>query len=776
MFVIAFDADKHRRDDDGKPLRPAVLAAEQTLIQALLPVGDVYSAEWDERNGKGIDDLLVYGATYQLVDRYEAPVPRPRVPRPCTQPGPVDDGDSFEGARVQTAARLHGRFTNGHGNTIALIAPPPGTAKTGGGLREQEITNRNVMWAVNRHQQAEELVLRAETERCRCGTRRGDCSQHRIVLHHDRGRNAENCANFHVIEAARLAGYGARVGAWICGTKGNSICPLFRDCEYQFQFERQGSHVAPVETVTQRPTSTNQMSVVLFDDIEGGRLVSNWRITAATLDRAERCRDGQKLKSLIVTLRRALAEATTTGSYHRAAYEALDIAARGIGTTLEEVLTATPTAKGLVPSPSVDAYARAIPGQIVDLLELLHEEFPWYRAGTQFTSGLRLTAAGIDATRLLIPTAKANGDTSLTGKSVAVLSSTPDPVLRQWMGQLGLEVLGEYRPRVPLPPGVRVIQDTSGFYGKSSTQGNDPFRLIKKASAYVRKLNPQRLAVITHKHLHEAVAKELGVPQSRTLYFGNVRGSNAVRDADCLLVLGTPGMDPGDAYWLACAAYRGEASPPSRRMIMEHRPYGGWRDSNGLGREIEVLTFVDPRVAEIYESARRDELIQAIYRCRPFDVADEPGQRRALAVVLLSAMPVSGLRVDELRMGGNGARSEEADSRLQLAVEALQATGSSPTSRELAAAARTSVERAQAYKRRVSAVRSPTYIETLIQVGDQAAETPVSRTQSLSANRPDHWQPCPGACGTWMPPGQKCFACAADAVAAWKASQRSRRP
>jgi hypothetical protein len=268
---------------------------------------------------------------------------------------------------------------------------------------------------------------------------------------------------------------------------------------------------------------------------------------------------------------------------------------------------------------------------------------------------------------------------------------------------------------------------------------------------------------------------ELGIGSERVLYFGNVRGSNAVRDADVLIVIGTPGMASDDAYWLACAAYRGQAEPPSRRMLMKPQAYGGWRDARGFGREIDILTFADARVAEIYEGARRDELIQAIYRCRPFDIDLAGSERSELTVVLLSAMPVSGLRIDELRMGGNGARSEEADSRLQLAVEALQAAGSSPASRELAAAAGTSVERAQAYKRRVSAVRSPTYKETLIQVGDQAAETPASRTQPFSANRPEHWQPCPGDCGTWVPPGQKCFACAADAVAAWNAPQRRRR-
>ena len=33
-----------------------------------------------------------------------------------------------------------------------------------------------------------------------------------------------------------------------------------------------------------------------------------------------------------------------------------------------------------------------------------------------------------------------------------------------------------------------------------------------------------------------------------------------------------------------------------------------------------------------------------------------------------------------------------------------------------------------------------------------------------------HWVPCPGGCGLLMPPGQRCFRCAAEAVKRWKES------
>ncbi len=88
---------------------------------------------------------------------------------------------------------------------------------------------------------------------------------------------------------------------------------------------------------------------------------------------------------------------------------------------------------------------------------------------------------------------------------------------------------------------------------------------------------------------------------------------------------------------------------------MKWRKYGGWCDEQGRGREVEVLTFVDERVAEIFETARRDELIQAVYRARPFD---DQQDREELTIVLLSEMPIDGLRVDEMRFGGNAGRAE----------------------------------------------------------------------------------------------------------------------
>lgn len=166
-------------------------------------------------------------------------------------------------------------------------------------------------------------------------------------------------------------------------------------------------------------------------------------------------------------------------------------------------------------------------------------------------------------------------------------------------------------------------------------------------------------------------------------------------------------------------------------MEMRWQAYGNWRDQRGRGREIQVRTFADERVAHVYESSRRDELIQAIYRCRPHDRANDAGGTTALTVVLMTAMPVTGLPVDELRFSGNSAKAEESLVRLDEAQDRLHADGLQPTARSLAEAAQTNKDRAAEYLSELSAVCPPTCIREMTHVGGQGAETLERTVQSL---------------------------------------------
>lgn len=134
--------------------------------------------------------------------------------------------------RRETAELITSRYHPGYRDTITLIAPPPGTAKTGAGLRGQEATGRPAAWGVARHEQADELVVRAEDEPCACGVARSGCTTRAFVLNHDHGRADGNCQNFEVVQAARDAGYSANVGRWVCGTQKEPLCSVIFNCEY----------------------------------------------------------------------------------------------------------------------------------------------------------------------------------------------------------------------------------------------------------------------------------------------------------------------------------------------------------------------------------------------------------------------------------------------------------------------------------------------------------------------------------------------------------------
>ena len=103
---------------------------------------------------------------------------------------------------------------------------------------------------------------------------------------------------------------------------------------------------------------------------------------------------------------------------------------------------------------------------------------------------------------------QSDGTTSLTSKAVAILSSTPSPLLRQWTNHLGLEVVKPYQPKVALPPSVRVIQDVGGFYGKGSVALRDLTTLLRRAANYLRETGAENPAVITHKVMREQVASK----------------------------------------------------------------------------------------------------------------------------------------------------------------------------------------------------------------------------------------------------------------------------
>lgn len=776
--ILAFDADKHETHSspwhdqenckakptcprDASLVKPGIKRGEQRLLDVLSTDFDPYSYEWQYEAGKGLDDLLVAGGTPRLVSRYTKPVPKPRVPQACPEPGPVDDGPEIGVIAHETENVVRrGKALSSKGY-LTIAATPAGGGKSGANAKDMRESNVRTFVGVASHLQAEETKRRIEEGDCAHNLPANLCPECQTKVTHQHGRDEHNCANLDVVQEAQRTGYGEGIGRNICGTEGDPRC-LFRPvCGYYQQKKQPGHKVGPSEVIIFDPTSTENTAAVVFDDPDTLRtFIRQVRVTEGMLERGMQAPAGKALRPFIELIQRAMAKASAAGFWHGDAWYALEEAALEMGISLSALIDSIPDEGELAPHPSIEGYRAAPPGQVVQLLKGVREELDWWLTRQAFTSGLRIRNREVEFNGFRLPTQGKDGKTALDDKSVVFMSATVTPVEREYFAQIpGIEVLPEYAPKAKLPANVRVIQDASAFYGHGATS-NDTTRLLSRAKAYLEELHPDRPAVVTHKHLIPLVVSELGIPEDRCLWYGNQRGSNNVRDADVLLVIGTPGMSTEDAYRLAVAAHRGPGRPLSPHLVMRKQRYGGFRDEHGRGREIEVQVFRDHRVNEVYESSRRDEMVQGIFRARPYDVLDgwettlddfdegaaigrEALARRKLTVVLLSAYPVPGLRVDELRYGGNAARSEDARRRLDQAAATLEATGATVTSRNLAAQAGSRVETAQEWLR-TSAVRSPTPIRDLfIQVGDQTvetAETPLVEAPTRFAQALEMWQ------------------------------------
>lgn len=130
--VIAFDADKHDVDAQGRPTRANVLKGEQKLIEAFQPIADVYSAEWDLRDGKGFDDLLVARGSYTTVDRYAPPRLTARVPRPCAPPRKTRSRPmKIEDVRRKTYQLIERSIEGRRRRKLDMIVPPPRNGEDG---------------------------------------------------------------------------------------------------------------------------------------------------------------------------------------------------------------------------------------------------------------------------------------------------------------------------------------------------------------------------------------------------------------------------------------------------------------------------------------------------------------------------------------------------------------------------------------------------------------------------------------------------------------------
>lgn len=130
-------------------------------------------------------------------------------------------------------------------------------------------------------------------------------------------------------------------------------------------------------------------------------------------------------------------------------------------------------------------------------------------------------------------------------------------------------------------------------------------------------------------------------------WFGAERGSNAMKDVDCLIVAGTPQPPPDDLHNLARCLYheRDEAFTVNGGLVRtEVETSYSFRASDGTGRGYNKRVYADADVAALHWQLREGELIQSFHRARP--ILRDPDH--PVHIYLLTNLPVPEIAVDEL--------------------------------------------------------------------------------------------------------------------------------
>lgn len=702
--IEALDADKF----SNAAVARQQARAHATLTRAGHPTS---TAVWELEDGKGLDDLLVTGGVPRFRTVAHRPEVTARLPEPTPNPAPLPAGRPLSDVQRETEREIgefiaHRRRNQGH---VKVIAAPAGVGKTTAAIRAA-IANRVVARiGVATKAKAEEIA---------------DAYPDRVQA--VQARNTDNCSNFDTVEAARRKGHD--VAELICKT-----CPFLSDCRdqpgrYYNQFKKTGTLVGASEMLFSG-AFLRHGEVVIADDADLGRVMVDTRTIGArdALQLAQVVPAGP-LRELLTVIQRAVDhEQARAGDRFMppqigpAAWDALARAAGGARRLLA-LIEACPSAQDLLPAPSgphltADDIDAAPPAVLARLIEILRRERAAFARGTDFNSGLSLHRGGLELRSLRPPLWNEKEDKPvLKDKAVLILDATPLMPLVDHLSD-GLHLEPVYAPTVTLPANVAVTQIADRFHGKTSVNraqtredgserrpGRDA--LLASLAAARADYPGDREAALCAKSLKEDVVAA-GIPEERVLTFYGNRGLNSIEDADVVHLLGRPQAPDWTALQLAHVLHQQEA-PIIGHLTLTPTTYAGYRAPDGHGRAVTVLDFVDPRVSAVFRQHREAEIVQSIHRARLFRVGDaqiglfEPeergiarhaGERRRVRVVIHSAHPIPGLRVDDLvydqepRQTVNEERAAAAAERIIGARNELIAEGIQPTVNAIARAA-----------------------------------------------------------------------------------------
>ena len=519
------------------------------------------------------------------------------------------------------------------------------------------------------------------------------------------GRNAENCKRWEIVQAGFKKGFSQ---ASFCRQElpngSEVLCPFFADCQStpgQYQHTQEAIQKAPNAIVMHshlaipwlRALALKTRTRMWMDENPTGVFRARQEFDAAQLDLGVNEQD-------FATLEQKCADDTLKGQRRmRKAFKALANLAPVLlgalttpsqGLTLDLFADWSPKeirgmadARELIETwrrgkldPSLDdatlkkqlAKRKPVP-RLSGLLERLADEREARKTGAVYSLGCNPKTGRI-ISRGRIPTDDLPPNLLITDATVS-----PEIIKAVFPGHK-LEHI-----KIEVPRNAYIIQVKDRTFSRNwlVNKGHLPevTTWFERLSQYYK-----NLVVITTKHIRCLITEEANEGSLpvycethgfKIAHYGNIRGSNAFKDCDALVILGREQPPPEDIEGIAKAVWY-DAKKPLRKAVKRagggqvyNTDIGAYEMTDGTIARGEVEVHPDPRCQAVLADARENEMIQAIDRAR---LIWNPTRK---PIYILCSIPLPGVKVDQLISWDN----LRGTSRLHQALSAQVARGES---------------------------------------------------------------------------------------------------
>ena len=702
-LVIALDSDWHSKDAVAQArLKLAELAARHGIPVSL--------ADWPTQF-KGLDDLLLAGGVpqltpYQVSGNGKRPLELvPTTPKPPQKAFSLDEARQF--LKSQLSQALEGKLGEPAELGI-LLSSLPGSGKS---HILTDVLNDFHRSRNHRHYSAYFVPRHDLAE----SPRRSSWAFLRGRTRSESGTGQTPCAYPHrQSELSRLQ---------IPGQVGCDHCPLLKACKehqapgpssrnshpyYWGQFQQKAKvRVYPAQHFLTPSLWRNPTAAILDDCDLKSLMLEELVISQSTLGYAldwslqnlnHAYAKAQPLLFLLYELMRPAPAGQPFSHQGPTLLEELVQLAQKHQLTFEEVLRDAQEAeepdpfhqRTLVDGPS------SVPVRFLTrLLQVLRYEWQQHQNQSPYNCRLRLERSAPGQEVGLRLTLRRDLPVQALSKSLLILSDASTSLEeaqrlfpeRRWI---------EIKPTLRIPAAAKIVQYPEKNYGKVHlAKPPERQKALALLGEIIERHPHQKIGLITHQSFAPLVRHHY--PDLKVGHYYGQRGSNEFINCEVLIVFGTPNPNPQDLERQAEALYWDEPVL-SRQTVLEPRTF---YQNSQTTLQTRVRSYADPRLREMLQSKRDEELLQAIFRARPLslDTADPqllldfgplPGsERHSVTVYVFSSVPIESLPVTLETSPATPPTAEPKVIDLREAAQRIWRDNQRLTDQRLATAART---------------------------------------------------------------------------------------